>query len=123
MMLDEPLASLDPLSRRKFLTALSTYVSEHGATVVLSSHIVTDIEQFADRILVLADGQVVLSTAVADAKAQFRTMPSGRVKAEQVVGEFSRPDGTQIALVRGREDGDTPTVEELVLGHLSATPR
>ena len=53
LLLDEPLASLDPLARREFLHVLVDAVRADGATALLSSHVITDIEQACDRLLVL----------------------------------------------------------------------
>ncbi|TMB53887.1 MAG: ABC transporter ATP-binding protein, partial [Chloroflexi bacterium] len=73
LLLDEPLASLDPLARRDFLTALVDDVRGRGATAVLSSHIVTDVEHACDWLIVLADGRLVLHAAIATAKEEYRT--------------------------------------------------
>ena len=60
LLLDEPLASLDPLARREFLHVLVDAVRADGATVLLSSHVITDIEQACDRLLVLGGGRMLL---------------------------------------------------------------
>ena len=48
LLLDEPVASLDPLARREFLQVLASYVAEHRVTVVLSSHLLADLERVCD---------------------------------------------------------------------------
>jgi ABC-2 type transport system ATP-binding protein len=58
LLLDEPLASLDPLARREFLSALMDAVAEAPMTVVLSSHLVGDLERVCDHLMVLRSGQV-----------------------------------------------------------------
>ena len=60
LVLDEPLASLDPLARREFLHVLVDAVRAQGATAVLSSHVITDIEQACDRVVVLGAGHKIL---------------------------------------------------------------
>src|ERR671918_497523 len=67
LLLDEPLASLDPLARREFLHVLTDAVRGDGATALLSSHIVTDVEQACDRLIVLGVGRVLLDDTVASA--------------------------------------------------------
>ena len=57
-MLDEPVASLDPLARREFLQGLMEVVVEHGASVILSSHLVADLERACDFLVVLVDSRV-----------------------------------------------------------------
>jgi ABC-2 type transport system ATP-binding protein len=119
LLLDEPLASLDPLARRDFLTELLADVRGRGATAVLSSHIVTDVEQACDRLVVLADGQLVLSDAVATTRERYRTVQEDGVGGGTVVGRFAGPDGALLALVDGGA-GRPATLEEVVLGHLAA---
>ena len=58
LILDEPVASLDPLARRAFLQTLMAFAADSGATIVLSSHLVTDLERVCDYIVVMVDSQV-----------------------------------------------------------------
>jgi len=58
LILDEPVASLDPLARREFLQILMEAVAEHELSVVLSSHVVSDLERVCDHVVVLVDSQV-----------------------------------------------------------------
>jgi ABC-2 type transport system ATP-binding protein len=53
LLLDEPVASLDPLARREFLNSLMEAVSETGLTVILSSHIVAELERVCDHLVIL----------------------------------------------------------------------
>lgn len=120
LLLDEPLANLDPLARREFLTALVDDVRERGATALLSSHIVTDVEQACDRVVVLAAGKLVLEGAIAEMKERFRTMPLADLNGRPTIGTFSGPSGGQLALVAGGEIGSPASLEEVVLGHLAS---
>ena len=52
--MDEPVASLDPLARREFLQDLMTIVAEHGVSVVLSSHLIADLERVCDYVVALS---------------------------------------------------------------------
>ena len=58
LILDEPVASLDPLARREFLQVLMEAVAEHEVSVLLSSHVVSDLERVCDHVVVLVDSQV-----------------------------------------------------------------
>jgi len=58
LILDEPLASLDPLARREFLQHLMESVAEHQLSVVLSSHLVSDLERVCDYLIVLVSSRV-----------------------------------------------------------------
>jgi ABC-2 type transport system ATP-binding protein len=61
MLLDEPVASLDPVARREFLRDLMEIVAEHETSVVLSSHLITDIERVCDYLIVLTASRVRLA--------------------------------------------------------------
>ncbi|GAA2415849.1 ABC transporter ATP-binding protein [Nonomuraea africana] len=58
LILDEPVASLDPLARREFLQGLMEATVEHEFSVVLSSHLVSDLERVCDFLIVLVDSRV-----------------------------------------------------------------
>jgi ABC-2 type transport system ATP-binding protein len=124
LLLDEPLASLDPLARREFLHVLVRSVRADGVTVLLSSHVITDIEQACDRLLVLAAGRALLDLPIAGAIAEHRVLPAGTERGRgTVVGTFPGPDGERLDLVAGDGDGGhgrTATLEEVVLGHLAS---
>jgi ABC-type multidrug transport system ATPase subunit len=64
LLLDEPLASLDPLARREFLQALMGAVADQGVTVVLSSHLLADLERVCDYLIVLSAAHVQVLGAV-----------------------------------------------------------
>jgi len=116
LLLDEPLASLDPLARREFLQVLTDAVRGDGATALLSSHIVTDVEQACDRLVVLGVGRVLLHDSVATALADHGIV-TGR--SDSAVSTFPGPDGAPISLVRG--PGERPaTLDEVVLGYLAS---
>ncbi len=66
LVLDEPVAGLDPLARREFLQDLMTIVAEHGVSVVLSSHLTADLERVCDFAIVLFSSQVQVSGDVND---------------------------------------------------------
>lgn len=128
LALDEPLASLDPLARREFLHVLVAAVREAGSTAVLSSHVITDIEQACDRLLVLGGGRVLLDLSIADAVAEHRVVDAPLVPAGNVVvGTFPAATGERLSLVAVGEAalawGRPATLEEVVLGHLAAGRR
>jgi ABC-2 type transport system ATP-binding protein len=124
LLLDEPLASLDPLARREFLHVLTDAVRADGATALLSSHIVTDVEQACDRLIVLGVGRVLLHESVADALATH-AIGTDAVAPPGSVATFAGPVGERLTLVRRAEpaggDGLRPaSLEEVVLGYLSS---
>jgi ABC-2 type transport system ATP-binding protein len=65
LLLDEPVASLDPRARREFLQSLMEVVAAHGVSVVLSSHLVADLERVCDYLIVLVGSRVLLAGEIA----------------------------------------------------------
>jgi ABC-2 type transport system ATP-binding protein len=66
LVLDEPVASLDPLARREFLQSLMGIVTEHGVSVVMSSHLVADLERVCDYVVVLVGSRVQVAGGIDD---------------------------------------------------------
>ena len=126
LLLDEPLASLDPLARREFLQVLVDAVRAAGATALLSSHVITDIEQACDSLIVLGGGRSLLAVSIHEAIAGHRVV--GRDEPRPIsmatVGSFPSASGEQLTLVRadgvGGGPGRAATLEEVVIGHLAA---
>lgn len=126
LLLDEPLASLDPLARREFLHVLTDAVRADGATALLSSHIVTDVEQACDRLIVLGVGRVLLHDTIVDALASHWIASDGVPCAPgQKLGSFAGPSGDRLTLVRGADPAAggglrRASLEEIVLGYLAS---
>jgi ABC-2 type transport system ATP-binding protein len=78
LMLDEPVAALDPLARRSFLSTLSEAVADGELTVILSSHLVADLERVCDRLIVLADSQTMLADELDTVLATHRLLTGPR---------------------------------------------
>jgi ABC-2 type transport system ATP-binding protein len=127
LLLDEPLASLDPLARREFLHVLTDGVRASGATALLSSHIVTDVEQACDALIVLGVGRVLLHEGIPLALASHVVTTGPREPADlgKAVATFLGPDGAPLTLSRiGERDavpGSRPaTLDEIVMGYLAS---
>jgi ABC-2 type transport system ATP-binding protein len=78
LILDEPVASLDPLARRQFLQDLMESVAEQGLSVVLSSHLVGDLERVCDYMIVLVASRVRLAGPVEDLLATHHLLSGPR---------------------------------------------
>jgi ABC-2 type transport system ATP-binding protein len=80
LLLDEPVAALDPLARRNFLATLTTAVAdaEGGLTVVLSSHLVTDLERVCDHLILLAASRVQLCGDIDTLMAEHKVLVGPR---------------------------------------------
>lgn len=72
VVLDEPFSGLDPLVRDEFLSGLLELTETEGWTVWISSHDIEEVERFADRVVVLNDGQVDLEEDIDTLSARFR---------------------------------------------------
>ncbi|MER7054017.1 MULTISPECIES: ABC transporter ATP-binding protein [unclassified Streptomyces] len=128
LLLDEPLADLDPVVRGEIMATLMAEAAEREVSIVLSSHVLPDLEQTCDWVLLLRAGRVGLSEDV-DALRESHILVSGHVDQTPALREHTvvhrRTHGRQLtALVRSRGPlgGDwhveRPGLEEILLGHL-----
>ena len=121
LLLDEQLASLDPLARRDFLNLLLDAVRERGATALLSSHIVSDVEEVCDHLVVLGMGRVTLQAPIREALAEHRLAPDDSAPGQPIVASIRSPGGGSRTLIRSSDPSlPQPTLEELVMGYLAA---
>jgi ABC-2 type transport system ATP-binding protein len=84
LLLDEPVASLDPLARREFMQTVVEAVAERELTVVLSSHILADLERVCDHLVILATGRTQLVGSIEEIVASHRLLTGPRDEAEDV---------------------------------------
>ncbi|MEU0561998.1 ABC transporter ATP-binding protein [Dactylosporangium sp. NPDC006015] len=125
LLLDEPVASLDPVARREFLRTLMGGVAESGTTVLLSSHILADLEHSCDHLVVLSSGAVQLSGAVDDIVGEHRRLVGPRHHGEPIGGvaavvraRHTDRQSTLLVRVTGRVTDPSWTVHELTLEDL-----
>jgi ABC-2 type transport system ATP-binding protein len=85
LLLDEPVASLDPLARREFMQSVLEAVAERELTVVLSSHILADLERVCDHLVILAAGRTQLAGPIEEIVAAHRLLTGPRDSAEEVL--------------------------------------
>ena len=131
LLLDEPIASLDPLARREFLQSLMGSVAEYGTTVLLSSHILADLERICDYVIVLHAAQVRLVGAVDDLVAEHRQLigprhDSGPVRGVAEVVRASHTDRQSTLVVRTDGSPVDPvwtvhdaSLEDIILAYLA----
>lgn len=131
LFLDEPVASLDPLARREFLQMLMDIVAEHGVSVVLSSHLVADLERICDYLVVLVASHVQVSGEIGMLLASHRRISGPRrdpsdLPANQEIIEESHTDRQTTLLVRTNDPILDPawtvkpvTLEDLVLAYMT----
>ena len=131
LLLDEPVASLDPLARREFLRSLMEAVAEHGTSVVMSSHLVADLERVCDYLIVLVASRVRIAGEVTALLASHRRLSGPRrdpatLPAGQDVIEQSHTDKQSVLLIRTSEPVHDPawtvtpvSLEDLVIAYMS----
>jgi len=76
LILDEPVSMLDPIARHDFMANVMAAAAADGVSVVLSSHVLADLDRVADYLILLSRGQVQLAGPVDDVLASHR-MPTG----------------------------------------------
>jgi ABC-type multidrug transport system ATPase subunit len=131
LLLDEPVASLDPLARREFMQALVGSTAETGTTVLLSSHLLADLERVCDYLIVLNAAQVRLAGTVENLLAEHRQLVGPRHDDDPIPGvatvvQGSHTDRQSTLLVRLNGPITDPawtvqevTLEGLVLAYLA----
>jgi ABC-2 type transport system ATP-binding protein len=133
LILDEPVASLDPLARREFLQDLMEAVAEHELSVVLSSHLVSDLERVCDHLIVLVASRVQLAGDLDTLLATHHRLTGPRrdldsLPADQHVISASHTERQTTVLVRTEGPIHDPawtvgqlSLEDLVLAYMGRT--
>jgi ABC-2 type transport system ATP-binding protein len=130
LLLDEPVASLDPLARREFLQALMAAAAEREVTVVLSSHLLSDLERTCDHLILLLASEVRLAGEIEHLLDAHKVLVGPRRSAlavggvdEIVTASHSERQTTLLVRAEGpiRDPGwhvQPVELEELVLAYL-----
>ncbi|MFD8498792.1 ABC transporter ATP-binding protein [Amycolatopsis sp. NPDC059657] len=135
LLLDEPVAALDPLARREFLQDLMEAVAEHGLNVLLSSHLIADLERVCDRLIVLVAAEARLEGEVDELLATHHRLVGprrdlGTLPSDQHVVSASHTDRQTTLIVRTGAPILDPawtvsplTLDDLVLAYLAKPAR
>jgi ABC-2 type transport system ATP-binding protein len=132
LVLDEPMAMLDPIARHDFMATVMTAVADDGVSVVLSSHVLAELERVADYLVLVSEGKVRISGEVDELLTTHRILsgPSDEVQrySEHLDVIHARGGGTRALLLVKIEAGDdhiprgweahSVGLEELVLAYL-----
>jgi ABC-2 type transport system ATP-binding protein len=131
LLLDEPVAALDPLARREFLQDLMEAVAEHGLSVLLSSHLVNDLERVCDQLIVLVDSQVRIAGDVEEMVATHHRLTGprrdvGTLPSDQQVISAKHTDRQTTVFIRTEAPildpawtVGQPSLEDVVLEYMS----
>ncbi len=135
LILDEPVASLDPLARREFLQDLMETVADQQVSVVLSSHLISDLERACDYVIVLVDSRVRVAGPVDDLLATHHLLSGprrdpGSLPDDMQVISASHTDVQTTLLVRTSGPVFDPAwavsevgLEDLVLAYMKQAAR
>ncbi|MGK5685480.1 ABC transporter ATP-binding protein [Actinoplanes sp. URMC 104] len=131
LLLDEPVAALDPLARREFLQGLMAYAAEHGTSVIMSSHLVADLERVCDYLIVLVGSRVRVAGEVEELLGTHHRL-SGARRDPATLGHgrhvvaASHTDVQSTLVVRSSAPIEDPSwsvdgldLEDLVLAYMS----
>jgi ABC-2 type transport system ATP-binding protein len=130
LVLDEPVAMLDPVARHDFMASVLAAAAEDGVSVLLSSHVLAELERVADYLILLSQGRVQVAGEVDELLAGHRllTGPAAEVDAyiDRPVVHVRRGETQAHVLVRARADDPVPPswethpvgLEELALAYL-----
>ncbi|WP_436520184.1 ABC transporter ATP-binding protein [Actinoplanes sp. HUAS TT8] len=130
LLLDEPVAALDPLARRAFLQGLMELTAENGMSVIMSSHLVADLERVCDHMIVLVGSRVRVAGDVEDLLAGHHRLVGPRRPVEDTTGwdviEQSHTDVQSTLVVRSTAPIDDASwqvngldLEDIVLAYMS----
>lgn len=132
LVLDEPMARLDPLARHDFMASVMTVVAGEGLSVILSSHVVSELERVADYLVVLSAGRVQVAGEAENLLARHRILTGPATAAEDLARRltviYERRAGAQAHLlvrtagpvqaVPAGWEAHPVALEELVLAYL-----
>jgi ABC-2 type transport system ATP-binding protein len=130
MVLDEPVAMLDPVARHDFMTTVLAAAAADGVSVLLSSHVLADLERAADYLIVLTQGRVQVAGEVGGLLATHRLLTGPAAKAgrypERAVVHAQHGEEQARLLVRAADADPVPagwqahpvSLEELALAYL-----
>ncbi|MEK8104793.1 ABC transporter ATP-binding protein [Micromonospora sp. M12] len=131
LLLDEPVAALDPLARRNFLQGLMELTAEQGMSIVMSSHLVADLERVCDYLIVLVASRVRVAGDVDDLLATHHRLVGQRrdtadLGAGRALVEQSHTDVQSTLVVRSTAPIVDPSwqvdrldLEDIVLAYMS----
>jgi ABC-2 type transport system ATP-binding protein len=130
LVLDEPVAMLDPLARHDFMALVLTAAADDGVSVLLSSHVLAELERVADYLILLSRGRVQVAGEVDDLLASHRMLTGPTAEADRYTERpvvHARRAGAQAhLLVRATADDPVPPrweahpvgLEELAMAYL-----
>jgi ABC-2 type transport system ATP-binding protein len=130
LLLDEPVAALDPLARHDFLSSLAQAVADGGLTVVMSSHLLADLERVSDHVVVLASGKTQLCDDIETVLKEHKLLVGPRHAKDLVDGVTvihetnTAKQSTLLVRTNGKAklpahwQQHEPNIEEIILAYM-----
>jgi ABC-2 type transport system ATP-binding protein len=130
LVLDEPVAMLDPVARHDFMATVMTAMAADGVSVLLSSHVLSELERVTDHLILLSRGRVQLAGEVDDLLASHRLLTGPAAEVDRYAGRTvvhaGRAEAQAHLLVQATADDPVPpgwtaraaNLEELALAYL-----
>jgi ABC-2 type transport system ATP-binding protein len=131
LLLDEPVAALDPLARHDFLSSLAQAVADGGLTVVMSSHLLADLERVSDHVIVLANGKTQLCDGIEAVLHEHKILVGPRSDGKKLGVDLSvihetltARQSTLLVRIKGQTklpagwQQHEPNIEEIILAYM-----
>jgi ABC-2 type transport system ATP-binding protein len=133
LILDEPLAALDPLARQDFMGTVMTSMTDDGVSVLLSSHAIAELERMADYLVVLGGGELRLAGETDELLANHEILIGPAAEADRIAALLPpiqdkragaqahllvRTDGPGTAVVPPNWESHPVSLEEVILAYL-----
>jgi len=131
LLLDEPVAALDPLARHDFLSSLAQAVADGGLTVIMSSHLLADLERVSDHVIVLASGRTQLCDNIETVLKEHKILVGPKQDTKNLKNDINVIHETHTAkqstllvrLVKGKKlpshwQQHEPNIEEIILAYM-----
>jgi len=117
IIMDEPTQHLDPASRYELIHLIKQYVNEMGGTVLLSSHEIFELEEYATSFAIIKSGRILYTDTIDDAKHKHRVVRlNENIRNARIVAVMEDE-----ILIRTQEDiGEYPRLNQIIVGYLKS---
>ncbi|ABY95489.1 MAG: ABC transporter related [Caldanaerobacter subterraneus] len=118
IILDEPTQHLDPAARFELIEIIKQYVNEKKGTILLSSHEIFELEEYATSFAIIKDGKILYTDSIDEAKQKHRIVSlNENIKGAKVIAVMNNE-----VLVQTEEDiGEYPRLNQIIVGYLKST--
>ncbi|MBE3579878.1 MAG: ABC transporter ATP-binding protein, partial [Caldanaerobacter subterraneus] len=117
IILDEPTQHLDPATRFELIEIIKQYVNDKKGTILLSSHEIFELEEYATSFAIIKDGKILYTDSIDEAKQKHRIVRlNENIKGAKVIAVMNNE-----VLVKTEEDiGEYPRLNQIIVGYLKS---